>query len=567
MKKWFENINIARKLRTGFLFITFLSIVIGLIGVANIINIGGHQQKTYDQCTLGIKYSANANVYFLKARTAVRDLYMNYGMDNKTYSADVSTQLDTAEENLTLYSKTISSDEDQKAFDQLKTVYAEYTENVNKALEAADSGKTKEELLQIINESKETSQQAEQAFKEIREYNDTLAFNQIKADSRSSKIAIAAMLVSMAIAFILSMLLSGYISKLISQPMQTFADFAGLLAAGDIDAGKVIDEEGKEALGSRKDEVGKLAQAFNEVIASTMEQAQQTKRVSEGDLTVVVPIRSEEDVLGKALSSLVEKFNTLATSIVSSANQVDSGARLVSDSSISLSQGATEQASSVEELTASLEELMARTEENAKTAKDTDNLAKEIKTEAESGNVQMLNMLHAMEEINASSDNIGKIIKVIEDIAFQTNILALNAAVEAARAGQHGRGFAVVADEVRSLAGQSAKAAKETSELIRSSISKVEEGTRTAGETAEELNKIVTGITKVTGLIDNIASASNEQAAAMEQINQGILQISQATQSTAAASEESAAASEELSGQADLLKECVSVFKLKNSGI
>ena len=203
---------------------------------------------------------------------------------------------------------------------------------------------------------------------------------------------------------------------------------------------------------------------------------------------------------------------------------------------MALSQGATEQASSIEELTTSLEEVSAQTKKNAEYANDANKLAENAKNIAVRGNQQMQEMLTAMAEINEASNNISKIIKVIDDIAFQTNILSLNAAVEAARAGQHGKGFAVVAEEVRNLAARSANAAKETTDLIEGSIQKVEDGTKIANQTAEALNEIVEGVNEVAKIVDNIASASNEQAAAIEQINQGVMQISRVVQSNSVTS-------------------------------
>ncbi|MGH4138685.1 methyl-accepting chemotaxis protein [Clostridium sp.] len=264
-----------------------------------------------------------------------------------------------------------------------------------------------------------------------------------------------------------------------------------------------------------------------------------------------------------ALNLIIQSFNEVFTEINNAADQVSAGSNQVSDGSQALSQGTTEQASSIEELTASITEVAAQTKQNAVNASQANELALNAKEGAALGNSHMKEMLKSMEEINESSSSISKIIKVIDDIAFQTNMLALNAAVEAARAGQHGKGFAVVAEEVRNLAARSAKAAKETTDLVEGSMKKVEIGTKIANNTAESLDQIVVGVSKAATLVGEIAAASNEQATAIYQINKGIEQVSDVVQTNSATAEQSAAASEELSSQASMLKNMVGKFRLK----
>ncbi len=563
MKKWFENLKISRKLITGFIFTAFLGLLIGIIGIIGMINMINSQEKTYKESTLGIKYSSQAETDFMALGKAMSGLQINMNDADKKaqYLEKVLNYIDKIETDFEAYSKTMSSDEEQKLFDTVKSAYADYLQVINSNISIVNAGGDSDQILGNMSKAASIAGDAGEAFQTLTEYNDTLAKETLASNTASAWAEVIVMIIVIVISFAIAILLGLYISGIISKPMQKFAMFAELLSVGDINVGKVIDEKDK-LLKLRKDEVGILALSFNAMIASTAEQAQEMRAIADGDLTTVVTVRSEDDIIGKAMSELVEKFHSLATSIVEASSQVDSGAKQVADASTSLAQGATEQASSVEELTASLEEITSQTTQNANNAKTTDELAKAIKKDAETGNSQMTEMLRAMDEINISSENISKIIKVIDDIAFQTNILSLNAAVEAARAGEHGRGFAVVAEEVRNLAGQSAKAAKETTELIENSGKKVEAGTKIANLTAEALVKIVEGITKASDLVGAIAIASNDQADSLEQVNQGIMEVSEVVQSTAAAAEESAAASEELSAQAENLKEYVSVFKL-----
>jgi methyl-accepting chemotaxis protein len=317
----------------------------------------------------------------------------------------------------------------------------------------------------------------------------------------------------------------------------------------------------------------RIIAGFNQTLDAIIKPVNETSAVLQematGNLDVAVEgdYQGDHALLARAVNHTVESFNEVLGEFYNAAGQVASGAQNVAGSSQVMSQAASEQAATTEEITASITEIATQTKQNAEHATEANQLALAAQDQATAGNMQMEKMLEAMTTINESSASISKIIKVIDEIAFQTNILALNAAVEAARAGQYGKGFAVVAEEVRNLAARSANAAKETTDLIESSITKVGAGTQIANETAESLGKIVAGIAKTTALVGEIAVASNEQASGITQVNQGIGQIAQVTQTNTATSEESAAASEELAAQAETLKAMVQKFKLKGSAL
>jgi methyl-accepting chemotaxis protein len=259
-------------------------------------------------------------------------------------------------------------------------------------------------------------------------------------------------------------------------------------------------------------------------------------------------------------------LNRVAGAIDDGSSQVAAAASQVSLASQTLAEGASEQAASLEETSSSLEEMSSMTKRNAENAQKANELASQARAAADKGANDMQNMSEAMEAIKTSSDDIAKIIRTIDEIAFQTNILALNAAVEAARAGEAGMGFAVVADEVRNLAQRSAPAAKETAGKIEGAITKTGQGVEISLKVVQTLNDIVGKVRQVDELVAEVASASREQTQGITQINTAVGQLDTVTQSNAASAEESAAAAEELTAQAECLKDAVKDLRHLVSG-
>jgi methyl-accepting chemotaxis protein len=316
-------------------------------------------------------------------------------------------------------------------------------------------------------------------------------------------------------------------------------------------------------VGGRNDEFSDMARAMNDFAENLeLEVVGALKKMAKGDLDVKVHPVDQQDQVRCALQKMASDMNAVLGQIQLASDQISSSSVQVASTSQDLSEGASTTASSLQEISASLNELAAQTGLNADNAVQANGLASQARDFAQNGNVQMISMVAAMGEINASSHNISKIIKTIDEIAFQTNLLALNAAVEAARAGQHGKGFAVVAEEVRSLAARSAKAARETAELIDGAVSKSQNGSRIADATARALDEIVGVIGRVSDLVGEINAASREQAQGISQVNIGLSQIDHVTQQTTASAEESASAAQELSHQADKLRQMLARFVL-----
>ncbi|GHU89217.1 hypothetical protein FACS1894202_06910 [Clostridia bacterium] len=344
------------------------------------------------------------------------------------------------------------------------------------------------------------------------------------------------------------------ISRSVVKPIHAIID-----AMNEIEQGSIEVELSSKFVG----EFGQLAASLTSIIVATRGQASAIESIASGDYSVNYTPRSDKDMAGQALVNLLTKNNEVFADINSATVQVSQGSRQIADGAQGLAQGSTQQAAAVEQLSSSISEIAHKTKENAEQAGRAASLSEAVRRNAEKGSHQMGDMIQAVREINDASHNIQKVIKVIDDIAFQTNILALNAAVEAARAGQHGKGFAVVAEEVRNLAAKSASAASDTGTLIANSMEKAELGAKIAGETAASLTEIVEGINESSQIVSNIAVSSEEQSLAIGQINNGIDQVAQVVQQNSATAEESAATAEELSGQSSLLEELINQFKLK----
>ncbi len=320
-----------------------------------------------------------------------------------------------------------------------------------------------------------------------------------------------------------------------------------------------------------RDELGQLCKATDNIIlrlngyvSYITEITQVLNTMSDG----ILKIELTQDYLGEfapvraAMESLSEKLKTALLRISNATMQVRSGSDQISVAAQTLAEGASEQAGTVQEIAATIEELSGQVADTAENAKIASGLVQATEAKSIEGADQMQQLMHAVAAISDASDAISKINKVIEDIAFQTNILALNASVEAARAGAAGKGFAVVAEEVRSLAAKSAEASKTTSELISNSLIKVDEGEKIAHATSDSLNAIVEDIRKTTDLIQSITLAAEQESLALQQVNTGIEQISSVVQRNSATAEENAAASVELSSQANVLGSAVDAFKL-----
>ncbi|MCL2711619.1 MAG: methyl-accepting chemotaxis protein [Planctomycetaceae bacterium] len=442
--------------------------------------------------------------------------------------------------------------ESQDALEAFKKNKIAWWKSLNREIELAD------ELLEIDEKTTKIAEEMMERIDTMLGYFEEQANTALKAAETTGTnmqrllmaISISAIIIGLILCFVLSHDIGG-------GARAAAAGITHIAATGDINF-----EVPPQYL-ARSDEVGDLARCVEELLEAQRSVAVVARALADGDWRSVVKIRGDLDAMNKDLSVMLDQVNRTLHEIDDNVKAVATGSGEVSSAAQSLADGAQEAAASLEEITASMNEISSQTKKNAESAGQARDLAQKASTAATAGQKAMQEMTGAMGQITHNSNEIQRVIKVIDDIAFQTNLLALNAAVEAARAGQHGKGFAVVAEEVRNLASRSAKAAQETSELIAKSGHEIEKGAEVAAHTADVLNTIVEQIKQTTDLVAGIATASNEQAQSVNQVTIGLQQIDSVTQQNTASAEESASAANEMSSMAANLQKLVTQFKLR----
>ncbi|MCL1807397.1 MAG: methyl-accepting chemotaxis protein [Oscillospiraceae bacterium] len=384
----------------------------------------------------------------------------------------------------------------------------------------------------------------------------------ISYNSLSLIIAIVVALIAIAVAVLIALYISGQISNPLIMMSRALEQLG---TTGNLNFPPKVMQSAQEC-SLWQDEIGRCARAFGGTIQHIGNVAKELDTMANGDLNVAIEQLSEEDVLGRSVNHMANNLNRIFGEINSSTAQVFSGSKQIADGAQALAHGSIQQAASVETLLTSITEISRMTKDNEDTATETLTDVQQAGTLMGVCIEQMRQMTAAMKSIDEKSRNITNTTKVIDDIAFQTNILALNAAVEAARAGQHGKGFAVVAEEVRNLASKSADAAKKTAALIESSSQSVYEGNQIVEKVNASLLSVAEIAQKNARQTEKIQSVSTQQSTVMDQVNTSINRVTQVIQQNSATAEQNAAMSEEMNGQTAMLEDLVSQFKLKDDG-
>ena len=550
-----KNLELSKKLILGLGIMVAISAAMMIIAIVSLHDIGGLVNRLYQS---PFTVSTQSIMLQKEIQNMGREIRGMVLYEDPSYFDSVLASSGRAKANLALVEKRFLGDQQlildmYQSLDEIEAAGKEINRLVagGKIEEAKNSADI--DFRTAMKSGIETSQEiVDFALDKALEFNEDAGI--------ALENATVMLIVLLVVMVVLCMGVTTVLSRAVSRPISQLTDAAKKLAAGALNI---------EIDYYSKDEVGTLAEMFREMSGSMKavikDIGQQLGAMSNGDFTVAPRAEYTGDYVSikNALINIRESLSNTLNEINLSADQVFSGSAQVSDSAQTFSEGAADQAGSIEELAAG--EISFQVRETAANMEAARRLTAKAGEQVAVSNRQMEEMLLAMGEIGAKTEQIRAINNTIEEIAFQTNILALNAAVEAAHAGESGKGFAVVAGEVRRLAGKSTDAAKRTSDLIDGTVQAVEKGRKIANITAESLHNVVESTNEVLNTVDKIDEAAQHQAGSIVQVTQEIDQISYVVQNNSATSEESAAASEELSGQAQMLKELVGRFKIDGS--
>lgn len=558
-----KKLSVGKRLILTFLIVVLFSGLAGTIGIA-LIRTVNHEYKTEledygfaqgDIGSLGQAFQAHrATVLYI--------IYSESQEETDKQKQNLSTQIDTINQKMQQVQAWMKTPAEKDRFNQLTEKMNQYQEIRSHTIELAGTASSKEAMAYF------RSSAAPLAADIAADINTMLADKSSDGSAKLTEMSIktsifmAVMGIIILVSIAVSIVIATFITRGIILPLKELKEAADQMAQGNLKC--QLDFHREDELGHLADSMRTMMERISHYIDYI---SVTTNRMAHKDFDIP---HDPEEFKGQfrevqlSIQDLTESLNDIMSRIAQASDQVASGADQVASGAQALSQGATEQASSIEELAATINDISNNINQNAENAKETSSQMDNTSKELDFGKSRMQNLTETMDTISDASAEIGKVIKTIEDIAFQTNILALNAAVEAARAGAAGKGFAVVADEVRNLANKSQEASKNTTVLIERTLDSIEAGNHSARETADAMDRIVRSSQRVAELVHQISTASEEQAYAVAQVTQGIDQIASVVQTNSATSEESAAASEEMAGQAQLLKHLMDQFKLRS---
>ena len=544
-----DNIKIGKKLVGGFLIVAFISIIIGFVGYLGMGTMGEHLDEVaavrLPSVAALLKISEGQTALKAAERTLlIKGVDAAYQQEQFNEIEKVWERIDVAWK---IYESLEHTTEEAIVLKKFEGAWADYKQDYEKGIALLrDYHRTMSEddhqraLNYITDVTGKSFYVAEDLLFELDDINEKATHAAMLDGKAGQKRATMIIIVTTILGTLLGIIIGVFLTRGIVNPLNQSMGMANELAQGVF---------GRRLKMNRSDEIGQLANSFDNMADALQRQADMAEEISKGNLTIDVQLSSDQDQLGLALKQMADVLNDIIRQVMVASDNVSSGSQALSAAAQEMSQGATEQAASAEEASSSIEEMTANIRQNADNATQTEKIAIGAAKDAkEAGQVANDNMA-AMKEIASK-------ITIIEEIARQTNLLALNAAIEAARAGEHGRGFAVVAAEVRKLAERSQIAAGEINKLSVSSVAVAERAGIILGNLAPNIQRTAE-------LVQEIAAASKEQDTGAEQISAAIQQLDKVIQQNASATEEMASTSEELSSQSEQLQSMIAFFKVK----